>query len=84
LTVQHAPPSGLRLVNVTDADSGTYSIHVNVESHGTLVTYAQSVHVRVTVGWWLPLVIIGAHFIFIVFSYHWHIFNLHRILFSYH
>ena len=44
--MQHLANAGIRLLNVTVADSGTYSVHVNIQ--GMTQTFTQSVHLDVT------------------------------------
>jgi hypothetical protein len=47
-TLQNVPPAGLRLLSVSAAHSGNYSVHVNVNVPGTgMVTYVQSLHLQV-------------------------------------
>ncbi|KAK7481448.1 hypothetical protein BaRGS_00027299, partial [Batillaria attramentaria] len=42
------PNAGIRLQNVAIADAGTYSVHVNVNLHGSVTTEMQSVEVEVS------------------------------------
>ncbi|KAK7115714.1 uncharacterized protein [Littorina saxatilis] len=46
-TVEHMPPAGIRLKRVTHNYTGTYSVHVNVNLHGSIVTHRQSVRLFV-------------------------------------
>nr|KAG5687107.1 hypothetical protein BaRGS_008654 [Batillaria attramentaria] len=46
--VQFIPNSGIRLHNVAIGDTGTYSVHVNINLHGSLITEVQTVDVHVS------------------------------------
>jgi hypothetical protein len=48
LTVQYFPQAGIRLLHVTHGNSGRYTVEVNLNNGGSLVTYEQSVDVQVT------------------------------------
>ena len=47
-SLEYIPGAGIRLLSVTAADSGTYSVHVNLNLHGSIVSHVQSVNVVVT------------------------------------
>ena len=47
-TIQYIPRAGIRLVSVTPADSGTYSVHVHTQYGGHLDTTVRSANVVVT------------------------------------
>ncbi|KAK7482253.1 hypothetical protein BaRGS_00026496 [Batillaria attramentaria] len=43
INVEFIPNAGVRLLNVATKDSGTYSVHVNINLHGSIVTEVQTV-----------------------------------------
>jgi len=47
-TLEPAGNGGIRIFGVTSQDSGTYSVHVNVNQHGSVVSYVQSVNLTVS------------------------------------
>nr|KAG5688551.1 hypothetical protein BaRGS_010186 [Batillaria attramentaria] len=46
--VQYIPIAGIRLQNVAVTDAGIYSVHVNVNLHGSVITEVQTVTVAVS------------------------------------
>nr|KAG5700943.1 hypothetical protein BaRGS_034228 [Batillaria attramentaria] len=48
LSLQFLPNAGIRLHNVAVADAGTYSVHVNMNVHGSVVEGVQTVEVQVS------------------------------------
>ncbi|XP_076445899.1 uncharacterized protein LOC143283539 [Babylonia areolata] len=46
--LEFMPNAGIRLVNVTVQDSGTYSVRVSFNEHGSIKTYTQTAHVHVS------------------------------------
>ncbi|KAL8562464.1 hypothetical protein ACOMHN_008608 [Nucella lapillus] len=46
--IQFVPSAGLRLLRVTSADMGTYSVHVHLSQNGASHTYVQNVNLVVT------------------------------------
>nr|KAG5709747.1 hypothetical protein BaRGS_027772 [Batillaria attramentaria] len=48
LHVEFIPNAGIRLHNVAIADAGTYSVHVNLDVHGSIVREVQTVELEVS------------------------------------
>jgi len=46
--LEYVPGAGIRLLEVSDAYTGTYSVHVNLNLHGSIVTHSHAVNVVVT------------------------------------
>ena len=46
--LEYIPNAGIRLLSVRAEDSGTYSVHVNLNLHGSIMSHVQSVNVVVT------------------------------------
>ncbi|KAK7488760.1 hypothetical protein BaRGS_00020057, partial [Batillaria attramentaria] len=47
-SLQFLPNAGIRLHNVVIADAGTYSVHVNMDVHGSTESEVQTVEVQVS------------------------------------
>nr|KAG5709746.1 hypothetical protein BaRGS_027771 [Batillaria attramentaria] len=46
--IESIPNAGIRLHNVAVADAGTYSVHVNLDVHGSIVREVQTVELQVS------------------------------------
>ncbi|KAK7108225.1 uncharacterized protein [Littorina saxatilis] len=47
--LEYIPGAGIRLLGVTSQDSGTYSVQVNLNLHGSVMAHVQSANIVVTV-----------------------------------
>ena len=46
--IEYIPPAGIRLLDVAAGDSGTYTVRVNLNVHGAVITETRTARVEVS------------------------------------